>query len=79
MEHVKQNQDKFDLILLDYKMTLINGYDFASKLVEVNTRIKLIIITAANDIGDNPLKLPVYFKPIIMSKLLYILKNNIFK
>jgi hypothetical protein len=45
-------------------MTLINGYDFAIKLIEVNTRIKLIIIMAANDIDDNPLKLPVYFKSI---------------
>jgi response regulator of citrate/malate metabolism len=64
LEQVKQNQDEFDLILLDYKMTLINGYDFAIKLIEVITRIKLIIIMAANDIHDNPLKLPVYFKSI---------------
>jgi DNA-binding NtrC family response regulator len=76
LAYIKENQDEFDLILVDYKMTPINGYDFARKLAEINTRIKLIIITAANDIGDNPLKLPVYLKPIMMNTLLHIVSNK---
>ena len=45
------------------------------KKAEVNTFITIIIITAANDVGNNPLQLQVYFKPLIMSKLIEIVKK----
>ena len=45
------------------------------KKAEVNTSITIIIITAANDVGNNPLQLQVYFKPLIMSKLIEIVKK----
>ena len=45
------------------------------KIAEVNPSITIIIITAANDIGNNPLQLQVYFKPLIMNKLIEIVKK----
>ena len=67
-----------DLILCDYKMPYLSGCDLAKKIAtEINTAITIIIITAVNDIGINPLKLQVYFKPILMSKLIDIVKKNI--
>ena len=33
------------------------------------------IITAVNEIGINPLKLQVYFKPLLMSKLIDLVKK----
>ena len=33
------------------------------KKAEVNTSITIIIITTANDVGNNPLQLQVYFQP----------------
>ena len=78
LQYIKENQEKFDLILCDYKMKPIGGCDLARKLVtEINTAITIIIITVANDIGNNPLKLQVYFKPLLMSKLIDIVKQNI--
>ena len=77
LEYIKENHDEFDLILSDYKMIPIDGCDLARKIItELDTKIKVIIITAANDIGDNHLKLQVYFKPIIMNKLIEIVKKN---
>ena len=58
------------MILSNYKMNPIDSCDLAKKIAEVNTSITIIIITAANDIGNNPLQLQVYFKPLIMSKLI---------
>ena len=66
------------MILLDYKMTPIDGVNLAKKIAEVNTTITINIITAVNHIGNNPLKLQVYFKPLIMRKLIEIVKKNIF-
>ena len=77
LKHIQENQEEYDLILSDYKMTLIDGCDLAKKIAEVNTSITIIIITAAHDVGNNPLQLQVYFKPLIMSKLIEIVKKNI--
>ena len=77
LEYIKENQYEFDLILSDYKMIPIDGCDLARKIItELDAKIKVIIITAANDIGDNHLKLQVYFKPVIMNKLIEIVKKN---
>ena len=76
-QFIKKNQDEFDLILCDYKMTPINGCDFARKIItEINTAITIIIVTASNDIGNNPLNLQVYVKPLKMSKLIEIVKQS---
>jgi len=71
------NNSNCSLVISDYKMTPIDGCDLAKKIAEVNNSITIIIITAANDIGNNPLQLQVYFKPLIMSKLIEIVKKNI--
>ena len=42
------------LLIFNYKMNPIDGCDLAKKR-EVNTSITIIIITAANDVGNNPL------------------------
>jgi CheY-like chemotaxis protein len=77
-QFIKKNKDEFDLILCDYKMTPINGCDFARKIItEINTAITIVIITAANIIRINPLNLQVYFKPLKMSKLIDIVQKNI--
>jgi CheY-like chemotaxis protein len=78
LKHIKENHEKFDLILCDYKMPYLSGCDFARKIVtEINTAITIIIITAVTDIGINPLKLRVYFKPLSVSKLLDLVKKHI--
>ncbi len=56
-------------------MTPIDGCDLAKKIAQVNNSITIIIITAANYIDNNPLQLQVYFKPLIMSKLIEIVKK----
>jgi DNA-binding NtrC family response regulator len=77
-QYIKENQEKFELILCDYKMKPIGGCDLAKKIVtEINTTITIIIITAANDIGNNPLNLQVYFKPLLMNKLMDIVQKNL--
>ena len=78
LEHIKENHKELNLILCDYKMPYLSGCDFARKIrTEINTAIKIIIITAVTDIGINPLNLQVYFKPLLMSKLIDLVKKHI--
>jgi CheY-like chemotaxis protein len=57
-------------------MPHLSGCDFARQIAtEINTAITIIIITAANDIGNNPLNLQVYIKLLLMSKVIDIVKK----
>ena len=41
LECIKENHEKFDLILCDYKMPYLSGCDFARKIItEINTQSK---------------------------------------
>ena len=77
LEHIKENQEEFDLVLSDYRMPYLHGSDLAQKITEINVRIKVIIITALHYIDNNPLNLTVFIKPISLSKLIDIVRNNI--
>jgi len=76
-KHLKQNQEEFELVLSDYRVRYLSGCDLARKITEINARIKVIIITALDSIGNNPLNLTVFIKPISLSKLIDIVRNNI--
>ena len=65
------------MVLSDYRMRYLSGCDLARKITEINARIKVIIIMALDSIGNNPLNLTVFIKPISLSKLIDIVRNNI--
>src|SRR5215207_9070235 len=42
-EYIRDNPDKFSLIITDYKMPLMDGLFFAIKLAEINKKLNMII------------------------------------
>jgi two-component SAPR family response regulator len=54
----------------------MSGCEFVKKIEELDNRIRMIIITALHDV-NNSLKVPIIFKPITMSHLLDLVKDNI--
>ena len=74
IEYIKKYHEQFRLILTDYRMKPITGCELAHKIIDIDKRIRVIIITALNSIGTNPLKLEVYYIPLSMKKLLDIVK-----
>ena len=64
--------NQFRLVLIDYKMPQITGCELANKITDINPRIKMVLITAINDIIKNKLNLELIHKPLRMHQLLHI-------
>jgi len=72
LDHIHHHNNKFRLVLIDYKMPQITGYELANKITDINSRIEMVLITAANDIENNNLHLELILKPLRMHQLLQI-------
>jgi DNA-binding NtrC family response regulator len=75
IEYLRTRQDKFDLILIDYKMPQMSGCELANQITKINPRIKLVLMTAANDILNNNLNLELIRKPIMINELVRIISS----
>ena len=72
VRYLTTHQDKFVLILIDYKMPQMTGCELANQIIKINPNVKMILMTAANDILNNNLNLELFLKPLRMHHLLQI-------
>lgn len=77
IDYTKEFPDRIGLILIDYKMTEMTGCELANQIVEINPKIKMVLITAYDDIVNNALNLEIVKKPITISKIMEIVKKYI--
>jgi DNA-binding NtrC family response regulator len=77
LEEIEEHSEQYNLVLADYKMYPISGCELARRVNEINDRIKVIIITALNSIGDNTLNLPIFIKPLNARKIIEIVHDNL--
>jgi DNA-binding NtrC family response regulator len=75
VEYLRIHRDEIDLILIDYKLPQMTGCDLAKKIAEIDPRIKMILITAYNDIVNNTLNLELIHKPIKINELVQIINR----
>jgi DNA-binding NtrC family response regulator len=72
LDYIHHHNNHFRLVLIDYKMPQITGCELANKITDINSRIEMVLITAANDIVNNNLNLELILKPLRMHQLLDI-------
>jgi DNA-binding NtrC family response regulator len=77
LEYVKKNHDKCALLITDYRMPEINGCELGTKIKEIDDKIKVIIITAYENIIENTFDFELIKKPISTVKLLEVVAHNI--
>ncbi len=77
LDYVREHPDKFDLIIVDYKMSPMKGCELTKEIVAINPKIKMILITAYDDIKNNDLNLEIVKKPITITKLLQIIQQQL--
>jgi len=75
LEYVKQHKDEFDFVILDYRISPMEGDEFANKVYEINPEIKIILLTVYSDIVTHTRNLEVIKKPINLHHLLDIVKR----
>lgn len=72
LDYIHHHNNHLRLVLIDYKMPQITGCELANKIKDINSRIEMVLITAANDIIKNKLNLEIIQKPLRMHQLLHI-------
>jgi DNA-binding NtrC family response regulator len=68
LDYVREHPDRFDLIIVDYKMSPMKGCELTKEIVAINPKIKMILITAYDDIKNNDLNLEIVKKPITITR-----------
>jgi DNA-binding NtrC family response regulator len=75
LNYINKHPTEFGLIILDYKMSPMQGCDLSNKISAINPKIKMVLITAYNDIVHNDLNLEVVKKPITNTRLVQIIHH----
>ncbi len=85
-EYYEQNVEKYCLVLTDLRMPGISGIDLANKIRKLNSKVKILLITAfaVNDIKDDmkykEAKIDgIIQKPIKLSRLKEIVNHCMIK
>lgn len=72
LDYIHHHDNLFRLVLIDYKMPQMTGCVLANKIADINSRIEMVLITAASDVLKNNLNLELILKPLRMHQLLHI-------
>jgi FixJ family two-component response regulator len=72
LDYIHHHNNQFHLVLIDYKMPQLTGCELANKIADINSRIEMVLITAATDIVKNNQNLELILKPLRMHQLLHI-------
>ena len=75
LDYIREHPDEFDLIIIDYKMSPMQGCELSNKISTINPNIKMVIITANDNVINNDLNLEIVKKPITNTNLLEIIHH----
>ena len=76
-EHIRDNPDKYSLIITDYRMPLMDGLFFATKLAEINKKLNMFIMMSDHDDIKCNYKFNIIKKPVSVLKLIKLVNENI--
>ena len=76
-EQIRDNPDKYSLIITDYRMPLMDGLFFATKLADINRKLNIIIMVSDHDDIKCNYKFNIIKKPVSISKLIKLVNESI--
>ena len=76
-EHIRDDPDKYSLIITDYRMPLMDGLFFATKLADINRKLNIIIMVSDHDDIKCNYKFNIIKKPVSISKLIKLVNESI--
>jgi DNA-binding NtrC family response regulator len=80
INNIQQRPEEFGLVISDYRMPLINGFEVCAKLIDLNPELKVVIISAFDLMEEdrNP-KFTFINKPITIAKLISVVNESFSK
>jgi DNA-binding NtrC family response regulator len=76
-DYLKENLDKFSLLIVDYRMPNMSGMLLAMKIIEINKNINVIILVNDHDDIECNYKFNIIKKPISIPKLLRLVNESV--
>jgi len=76
LNHVERNPQEYGLVISDFKMPNMNGNELCTKLLKLNPDLKVILMSAYTDIIYDTEKFYFINKPISITRLVKIIKEN---
>jgi DNA-binding NtrC family response regulator len=76
IDYIQEHPNQFGLILIDYRMPQMTGCQLANQIHATNPKIKMILLTAFDDIVNNVLNLEIAKKPITLNQILELVERN---
>src|SRR5215211_1231202 len=77
LDYLREHSDKFSLIIVDYRMSPMQGCELSIKISTINPKIKMIFLTPYDEIKNNSLNLEIVKKPITNTELLQIIQQHL--
>ena len=77
-EHIKENTDKYSLLIIDDKMPNVNGLFLSTKLLEINPKLNVILLSNFKDFKYN-YKFNILKKRVSIFKLISAVNESISK
>ncbi len=76
-DHIRDNPDKYSLIITNYTMPQMDGLFLATKLAEINKKLNMIIMMSDQDDIKCNYKFNIIKKPVSISKLIKLVSDSI--
>ena len=65
------------MILSDFRMPRLNGYELCNKLTQINPELEVILMSAYDSLECDTSKFTIVKKPILMAQLLQIVRDSL--
>ena len=75
--HIQKRPMEYALILSDFKMPVMNGNELCTKLMNLNPELKIILMSAYENIEYDTSKFTFIQKPMSIARLLKIVKESL--
>ena len=77
LEFIQNNHKNCNLVISDYLMPQLNGHELVKKIREINSNIKVILISANDDRKESALEFKVIQKPITINNLIETVEESL--
>jgi DNA-binding NtrC family response regulator len=75
--HIQKSPMEYGLILSDFKMPVMNGNELCTKLLNLNHELKIILMSAFENIEYDTSKFTFIQKPMSIARLLKTVKESL--
>ena len=77
LNHIEKNSEEYGLVVCDFKMPVMDGNELCTKLINLNPKLKVVLMSAYPDIKYDKEKVLFVNKPISIAQLIELAKKHL--